>query len=83
VCTYRILKKGNTMEGKGKKNRFSEQPLCKFGPGGDFVHELSAKKALSSAPIHDNPLGKVLELLGKLGAHRTRAAGSVPAGKGI
>jgi hypothetical protein len=73
------------MNGKGRKNRFSEQPLCKFGPGGDFVHEMSPKEALSSAPIHDNPLGKVLEVIAEMiGAALVQSYCWIsPTGKGI
>lgn len=54
------------MSGKVNKNRFSEQPLCKFGPGGDFVQELSENDALPGASIQENPLGKVLEIIAEM-----------------
>jgi hypothetical protein len=66
-CTYgKFEERQKTMDGKGSKNRFSEQPLCKFGPGGDFVHEMSPKQALPTVPRHENPLGKVLEIIGEM-----------------
>jgi hypothetical protein len=54
------------MDSKDMKNRFSEKPLCKFGPGGDFVHELSPKEVLPKAATQGNPLGKVLEIIAEM-----------------
>jgi hypothetical protein len=61
-----FTKKGKIMGSKGINNRFSEQPLCKFGPGGDFVQELSPKEALPKMPIQENSLGKVLEIIAEM-----------------
>ena len=50
-------------------NRFENQdiPLCKFGPGGDFITEWPASSA--SQPLEaesPNPVGKVLSLIARL-----------------
>ena len=50
-------------------NRFENQdiPLCKFGPGGDFITEWPIPSA--SLPIESaqtDPIGKVLSLIGRL-----------------
>ena len=48
------------------KNRFNsnhdDKPLCRFGPGGEFVSDWPAKN-VNLPPAMDNPIGKVLALL--------------------
>jgi hypothetical protein len=51
------------MDGKRFNNRFSEPPVCKFGPGGEFIQELSENAVLFKSQPPENPLGKVLEVI--------------------
>jgi len=49
-------------------NRYDNQdiPLCKFGPGGDFITEWPAPSCPQQFEVGEpNPLGKVLGLIGR------------------
>ena len=48
----------------GNFNLGSDEPVCKFGPGGDFVREWPARK---KAPKQkENPLGEVLATIAEI-----------------
>ena len=53
-----------------KQNRFGnfnlgmDGPVCKFGPGGDFVREWPARKKMSKST--ETPLGKVLTTIAEI-----------------
>ena len=53
-----------------KQNRFgnfklgSDEPVCKFGPGGDFVTEWPARKKVPKQK--ENPLGEVLTTIAEI-----------------
>ncbi len=46
-----------------RDNQF--EPICRFGPGGDFVSDLPQSQPQPNLPSH-NPLGKVLETIGEI-----------------
>lgn len=50
---------------RGRFDAFRDEPICKFGPGGDYVRTWSPKTAGKADPVGavENPLRKVLERL--------------------
>lgn len=48
------------------KNRFTSEPLCKFGPGGQFTSEIQPPQSQLNAPIIHNPMLKVLDVIADL-----------------
>ncbi len=50
---------------RGRYDAFRDEPICKFGPGGDYVRTWSGKAAGKADPVGavENPLRKVLERL--------------------
>ena len=50
---------------RGKFDAFADEPICMFGPGGDYVRAWPSKTAgkADAAPAPENPLRKVLESL--------------------
>jgi hypothetical protein len=52
-----------------KFNRYFDEkdmPVCRFGPGGDFVVDWPAPSAACAASVGANPIGKVLETIAKI-----------------
>ena len=50
---------------RGRFDAFADEPICMFGPGGDYVRAWPGKAAgkADAAPAPENPLRKVLESL--------------------
>lgn len=48
---------------RGRFDAFKDEPICKFGPGGDYVRAWPGKAGGNPSPAAENPLRKVLESL--------------------
>ena len=50
---------------RGRFDAFGDEPICRFGPGGDYVRAWPGKAAgkADPAPAAENPLRKVLQSL--------------------